>query len=163
MASDTLQNLLGFVPITGTVEQSLDKRNRIQLLKEHREGLGNDFVIMQSERGNLVAIPNLQFVKLIQETEQYPQSTVGYYDYLHFISGCSEVGIKCDDQGRIVLSDRIKTAGNLSLKVVLRGAVKFLEIWDPAELAAFELDPEGYNKERRAKFQQARKRMVEGV
>ncbi len=149
-------------PLGGTDKALCDKKGRVMIAKKNRERLGDRFAMAISETGCLVAYPRLVWERLNDEIDSYPMINAGRSDYSRLLNGSSEDGLEFDPQGRVVIPASLRTQANIELdtSVLLVGCGNRLEIWPLDEYEKFEQDREGYNKDRRVKFESAYNRMV---
>jgi len=142
-------------PLLGTDEATIDGKGRILISKKKRERLGDDFAICLGENGCLNAYPAARWEELMAEINKYDPISGGRQQYTHLVLGTADDELSCDDQGRVVVPQKIRTMAKLTKDVVIVGCGDRIEIWDKAEHDLYLGSPDTYGAARRASIEKA--------
>ena len=133
----------------GRYDYSLDPKKRITLPSPWRHALGNPsfvYVMPDGKSRCLNIIPAAEMEARLSKLRERALFDPGLARALHVIGANSEQ-LALDVQGRIRISDRLLQFANLSSKVAMVGAVRKIEIWNPAVLVpADAIDLESHAK-----------------
>lgn len=149
-----------FKPLIGTDEATVDDKGRILIGKKKRERLGEPFAMAVGEVGCLVAYPEKVWQRTVKEIMDRDTLNNGRSQYSRLLLGNSDDELKFDQQGRVVVPQKLRDAAKLTDKVMLVGCGDRLEIWAKDEYERYLEDPEGYGAKRRESFERAYGRMV---
>src|SRR5579862_8748459 len=135
-------------PLIGTDEATIDDKGRILVAKKKRERLGEPFAIAVGEVGCLVAYPEEAWQRKVAEMLGYNSLNQGRQQYSRLFLGYADDDLKFDQQGRVVVPQKLREIAKLSDKVLLVGCLDQLEIWDKDEYGRFQEDPDNYGAKR---------------
>ncbi len=124
---------------TGQYERTIDAKNRLQLPSQLREAIDPErdgpglYVTLGEFRGTLSIFTERGFGELAAriETEFIPGPESRRFE-LQFYSLANHVDI--DNQGRILLPDRLKQKAKLGEQVLLIGQKYRMDVWSRADL-----------------------------
>lgn len=152
---------IGFEPLLGTDEASLDDKGRLIFSKKKRDRLGDNFVVTQGPKGCLEAYPLAIWLDMVAKLLNMDALNEGVAEYSALLLGSAEDALKFDPQGRVVIPVRLRNKANIEKDVVIVGCGNRCEIWAKKEFDEYEKDRLNYGAERRSLFREARK-MMEG-
>jgi MraZ protein len=147
-------------PLIGTDEATIDDKGRILVGKKKRERLGEPFAMAVGEVGCLVAYPESVWQHKVAEMLSYDSLNQGRQQYTRLFLGYADDELKFDQQGRVVIPQKLRDLAKLTDKVLLVGCGDRLEIWAKDEYERFQLDTEGYGAQRREALAKAHGQMV---
>ncbi len=147
-------------PLIGTDEATIDDKGRILVGKKKRERLGEPFAMAVGEVGCLVAYPEEMWQQKVAEMLGYDSLNQGRQQYTRLFLGYADDELKFDQQGRVVVPQKLRDIAKLSDKVLLVGCGDRLEIWAKDEYERFQEDTEGYGAKRREALAKAYGQMV---
>lgn len=147
-------------PLIGTDEATIDDKGRILVGKKKRERLGEPFAIAVGEVGCLVAYPEEVWQRKVAEMLSFDSLNQGRQQYTRLFLGYADDELKFDQQGRVVVPQKLRDIAKLSDKVLLVGCGDRLEIWAKDEYERFQEDTEGYGAKRREALAKAHGQMV---
>lgn len=153
---------LGFKPLIGTDEATIDEKGRILFSKKKRERLGDDFVVVLGDVGCLEAYPAAVWADRLQNIFRYESINQGRQQYTRLVLGLAEDELKFDAQGRVVIPQKLRTLAQLKDRVLLVGCGDRVEIWDRDQWEEYDRNPEGYGIARRKSIETAYQRMKSG-
>jgi MraZ protein len=124
---------------TGQFERTIDAKNRLQLPSQVRAAIDSErdgaglYVTLGEFRGTLSIFTERAFEELATriETEFIPGSESRRFE-LQFYGLASFVDI--DNQGRILLPDRLRAKARLGDEVILLGQKFRLDLWNRSDL-----------------------------
>lgn len=152
---------MGFEPLLGTDEASLDDKGRLIFTKKKRDRLGDNFVVTLGPKGCLEAYPAAIWSDMVAKLLNMDALNEGVAEYSALLLGTAEDDLKFDPQGRVVIPLRLRKKASIEKDVVIVGCGNRCEIWAKSEFEEYEKDRLNYGKNRRALFREARK-MMEG-
>ena len=133
----------GFV---GRYDHALDPKKRFTIPREWRNLMGNpEFVyVMPDPKDRCVnIIPTVEMDSRLEELRKKALFDPALRSVLQKIGSSSEMPA-LDVQGRIRISDKLLQFANLTTTVAMLGAVRMIQLWDPASLPpADEVDQSG--------------------
>jgi len=147
-------------PLIGTDEATIDDKGRILVGKKKRERLGEPFAMAVGEVGCLVAFPEEVWHSKVSEMLSYDSLNQGRQQYTRLFLGYADDELKFDQQGRVVVPQKLRDIAKLTDKVLLVGCGDRLEIWAKDEYERFQEDTEGYGAKRREALSKAYGQMV---
>ncbi|MFI5387573.1 MAG: division/cell wall cluster transcriptional repressor MraZ [Fimbriimonadales bacterium] len=147
-------------PLIGTDEATIDDKGRILVGKKKRERLGETFAMAVGEVGCLVAFPEEAWRNKVNEMLGYDSLNQGRQQYTRLFLGYADDELKFDQQGRVVVPQKLRELAKLTDKVLLVGCGDRLEIWAKEEYERFQEDTEGYGAKRREALAKAYGQMV---
>ena len=143
VASSTPGLCSGFV---GRYDHALDPKKRFTIPREWRNLMGDpEFVyVMPDPKERCVnIIPAVEMESRLAKLREKALFDPAHAPLLAKIGASSEMPA-LDVQGRIRISDKLLQFANLTTTVAMVGAVKMIQLWNPAALApADEVDQEG--------------------
>lgn len=151
---------ISFKPLIGTDEATIDDKGRILVGKKKRDRLGDTFAMAVGEVGCLVAYPEEVWGQKVAEMLSYDSLNQGRQQYTRLFLGYADDELKFDQQGRVVVPQKLREIAKLTDKVLLVGCGDRLEIWDKSEYERFQEDTEGYGAKRREALAKAYGQMV---
>ncbi len=149
-----------FKPLIGTDEATIDDKGRILVGKKKRERLGEPFAIAVSEVGCLVAYPEMVWHRKVAEIMSHDSLNQGRQQYTRLFLGYADDELKFDQQGRVVVPQKMRDLAKLTDKVMLVGCGDSMEIWAKDEFERYQKDIDGYGATRREALQKAYSQMV---
>lgn len=153
---------MGFEPLLGTDEASLDDKGRLIFSKKKRERLGDGFVVTVGPKGCLEAYPASIWSNMVANLLSMDALNEGVAEYAGLLMGSADDDLKFDAQGRVVIPLRLRKKALIEKDVVIVGCGNRCEIWAREEFDKYDADRLGYGKDRREVFRQARK-LMEGM
>ena len=133
----------GFV---GRYDHALDPKKRFTIPREWRNLMGNpEFVyVMPDPKDRCVnIIPTVEMDARMEKLREKALFDPALRPVLQKIGASSEMPA-LDVQGRIRISDKLLQFANLTTTVAMLGAVRTIQLWDPAALPpANEVDQKG--------------------
>lgn len=147
-------------PLIGTDEATIDDKGRILVGKKKRERLGEPFAMAVGEVGCLVAYPEEVWRRKVGEMLGYDSLNQGRQQYTRLFLGYADDELKFDQQGRVVVPQKLREIAKLTDKLLLVGCGDRLEIWAKEEYERFQEDTEGYGAKRREALAKAYGQMV---
>lgn len=148
-----------FKPLLGTDEATIDDKGRILVSKKKRERLGDGFVLALGEVGCLVAYPEAIWNQMVSQVLAKDSLNLGRQMFTRLVFGLAEDDLKFDQQGRLVIPQKLRGLAKLKDRVVLVGCVDRLEIWAGAEHDQYLDDPKNYGDRRRQAILDAQRLM----
>lgn len=149
-------------PLLGTDEATIDSKGRILISKKKRDRLGDEFTIVVGDNGCLWAYPGEQWQRILDEIDAAEPTNPGRQEFTRLVLGTAEDELGFDDQGRVVVPQKLRAKAKLEKDVVLIGCGDRLEIWASAEYAKFLEYGDSYEQERREAIREARREMKQG-
>jgi len=146
-------------PLLGTDEATIDGKHRILISKKKRERLGDDFAICMGENGCLYAYPGARWEQIIDEVNGYDPINHGRQQYTRLVLATADDELGFDDQGRVVIPQRLRSMAKLNKEVIILGCGDRLEIWAKEEYDLFLENPDTYGAERRVSIEKAYREM----
>ena len=150
-----LQLPVGFMPLLGIDEATLDDKNRVLVSRKKRERLGENFAIAMCEAGCLACYPQMIWSQIVSQLlkRDVLDPTGQLYQQLIFSTADDE--IKFDPQNRFVLSSKLKAAAGIDEKIKLVGDGHRIQLWAADKYDEFEKDREHYELNKREIFERA--------
>lgn len=150
---------IGFEPLLGTDEASLDDKGRLIFSKKKRDRLGEKFVAVLGPKGCLEAFPEPIWRDMVAKLLSMDAMNEGVAEYSSLLLGSAEDDLRFDAQGRVVIPLRLRKQASIEKDVVIVGCGNRCEIWAKSEFEIYEKDRLGYGRERREQFRAARRMM----
>lgn len=113
----------------GEYQHSIDPKGRVAIPAKFRRGLENGLVVTSGLDSCLLIYSKDEWVNRAQKVLEHPVEQANSRAYHRFMFG-SAMDAECDSQGRILISDRLRTYAGLKEKVVLVGLYNRIEVWD---------------------------------
>ena len=127
--------------MTGTYEHSIDAKGRLFIPAKLREELGVTFYLAMGVDACLAIYPQSTWDRFTEKFASLPMSqSKGMRRLFANAAKCEP-----DAQGRILIPVKLRQYAALEREVVINGASKCLELWNPERWAPIEdagLDPE---------------------
>jgi MraZ protein len=149
-----------FKPLLGTDEATIDDKGRILVSKKKRDRLGETFTMALGAVGCLVAYPEERWEQIVENILSYDSINQGREQYTRLILGLADDELKFDQQGRVVIPQKLRELARLSDKVMLVGCGDRLEIWARQEWEQYNQYPDTYGQKRREAIEKAYQQMV---
>jgi MraZ protein len=146
-------------PLLGTDEATIDAKGRILISKKKRDRLGDGFAICIGENGCLNAFPAPRWEQIISEIDSHDPINHGRRQYTRLVLGTADDELNFDDQGRVVVPQKLRAMAKLNKEVVIVGCGDRLEIWAREEYDEFLKYPDTYGAERRESIEKAYREM----
>ena len=127
--------------MTGTYEHSIDAKGRLFIPAKLREELGSAFYLAMGVDACLAIYPQSTWDRFTEKFASLPMSQSKAMRPLFANAAKCEP----DAQGRILIPAKLRTYAALDKEVVINGASKCVELWNPERWAPIEdagLDPE---------------------
>ena len=127
--------------MTGQYQHTVDAKGRLFIPAKLREELGETFYVTMGMDGCLSVYSDESWAKFTEKFESLP------YTRTKAMRPLFANAAKCepDAQGRILVPTKLRQYAALEKEVVVTGASKCVELWNPERWAAIEsvgLDPE---------------------
>jgi division/cell wall cluster transcriptional repressor MraZ len=97
---------------------------------------------------------------MLAEILGYASINQGREQYTRLVLGTAEDELKCDQQGRVVVPQKLRDLAKLTDKVMLVGCGDRLEIWAKTEWEQYGEHPDTYGQKRRESIEKAYSQMV---
>jgi len=136
-------------PLLGADDAVIDDKGRVLISTKKRERLQPGFTVCLGDNGCLYAYPKVTWDALVKQVLSFDVTNQGRRQYTHLVFGYAEDELNCDQQGRVVIPRRLREKAKLKEKIKVVGCGDRVEIWAEEEFEKYELDPEGYGKERK--------------
>lgn len=149
-------------PLLGTDEATIDSKGRILISKKKRERLGSDFAMCLGDNGCLYAYPGLRWERILEEVDAADPTSPGRQTFTRLVLGTADDEFDFDEQGRVVVPQKLRAMANLEKEVILIGCGDRLEIWAKEEYAKFLEYGDSYQQERKEAIREARREMKLG-
>lgn len=146
-------------PLLGTEEATIDGKGRILIGKKKRERLGDNFAMCIGENGCIYAYPEGRFEQIIDEINRYDPINQGSRQYSRLVLSTADDELGFDDQGRVVVPQKLRGMAKLVKDVTILGCGDRLEIWATEEYAKFQEFPDSYGAARRQSIEKAYREM----
>jgi MraZ protein len=146
-------------PLLGTDEATIDSKGRILVSKKKRDRLGDEFAICLGDSGCLYAYPGEKWERILDEIDRCDPTHPSLQIYTRLVLGTADDELSFDDQGRVVIPQKLRSMAKLEKDVLLIGCGDRLEIWARDEWEKSELYGDEYNRERKEKLRTARREM----
>lgn len=150
---------LGFEPLIGTEEATLDDKGRLIFSKKKRERLGDSFVVTVGPKGCLEAYPSTIWNDMVAKLLQQDALNEGVSEYTALLLGSADDDLKFDQQGRVVIPQKLRTKAKIDRQVVIVGCGNRCEIWAKAEFDVYDKDRLNYGQDNRKVWRTAKKLM----
>jgi MraZ protein len=149
-----------FKPLLGTDEATIDDKGRILVNKKKRERLGETFTMALGAVGCLVAYPEERWGQIVENILSYDSINQGREQYTRLVLGLADDDLRFDQQGRVVVPQKLRDLARLKDKVMLVGCGDRLEIWARQEWEQYNQYPDTYGQKRREAIEKAYQQMV---
>ncbi len=113
----------------GKYYHRIDDKNRVSFPVKLREQVGSGAIITRGLDGCLAIFDAPTWEKRLQEITNLAQTKRAHREYIRFLTNDAQA-VEIDNQGRLRVSDELKTLGNLTKEVVFVGSLDHIEIWD---------------------------------
>ena len=149
-------------PLLGTDEATIDSKGRILISKKKRERLGSDFAMCIGDNGCLYAYPGARWERILEEVDAADPTSPGRQTFTRLVLGTADDEFDFDEQGRVVVPQKLRAMASLEKEVILIGCGDRLEIWAKEEYAKFLEYGDSYQQERKEAIREARREMKLG-
>ena len=119
----------GGIFMTGTYQHTLDAKGRLFIPSKLREELGDVFYVTISQENCLHAYNEENWKRLCDKAAEMPYSAQGKLRPMFANASRCEL----DAQGRILLSQMLRSRAHLNRDVTIIGVNNHAEFWDKAE------------------------------
>ena len=153
---------LGFEPLMGTEEATLDDKGRLIFSKKKRERLGDSFVVTVGPKGCLEAYPATIWNDMVSRLLQQDALNEGVSEYTALLLGSADDDLKFDQQGRVVIPQKLRSKSGIDKQVVIVGCGNRCEIWAKSEFDVYDKDRLNYGQDKRKVWRKAKKLMDGG-
>lgn len=131
--------------LTGSYEFTIDQKNRLPIASEFRRAInserdGDAYFILVGINGRLWLYPDRYYTALLSQRpgpELLPELETLEFDHMYFGSAYRRA---VDDQGRILIPEKLLKRTKTERDVSLVGSLDHLELWNRAEWDAREED-----------------------
>ena len=132
--------------LIGSFQHNIDPKGRLFIPAKWREDLGANFVITKGAEQCLIAMSMEEWDKISAKIALIPiADRAGQMFVRHFMQWASDCTL--DKQGRILISQKLRTFAQLEGELTLIGLNKRIEIWNNDILNKLENDMAGdYNE-----------------
>ena len=127
--------------VIGQYQHSIDAKGRLFIPAKFREELGETFYVTIGLDGCLSVYSDTKWASLLEKVESLPLSKARSMRTLFANAAKCEP----DAQGRILIPAKLREYAKLEKDVVITGASRCVELWNPERWAPIEsegLDPE---------------------
>lgn len=115
----------------GEFNHSLDNKGRLTIPAKFRNALANGLVVTRNPADQcLLVFPQAEWEKLADKVSALPLTDPRSAAFRRAFFSAAE-DLEPDGQGRILLSQRLRTYAQIDADVVIAGQNKFLELWAP--------------------------------
>jgi MraZ protein len=123
--------------LLGTHSYQLDPKGRISLPSRFREVFADGAVLTLGQDGCLFCFPRAEWEARSSEVRAVPLSDSEGRAYSRMFFGKAE-SVELDSQGRLLVSQRLRTEVGIRKDVVVLGVFDRMEIWDRAAHERYE-------------------------
>lgn len=125
--------------LIGKYTNALDPKGRVFVPAAFRGDLGDRFVLTTGLEGkSLYIYPMDEWEKFVGKIQQLPPSNKSRSLMRHFCSNANNCDM--DSQGRILIPQELRDKAALQKEVVFIGTVDKIEIWNPENAKANEVE-----------------------
>ena len=115
--------------LIGEYEHSLDVKGRLIMPAKLRQDMGEKFIVTKGLDGCLFAFSQQEWLNFETKLKSLPLSDKNARNFVRFfLSGATECEL--DKQGRFLIPNNLRNAGNLEKEVIIIGVGTRLEIWN---------------------------------
>ena len=115
--------------LIGAYEHSLDAKGRLIMPAKLRQDMGDKFIVTKGLDGCLFAFSQEEWLNFETKLKALPLSDKNARNFVRFfLSGATECEL--DKQGRFLIPNNLRNAGNLEKEVIIIGVGTRLEIWN---------------------------------
>ncbi len=115
--------------LMGEYSHSLDQKGRLIMPAKLRQDIGEKFILTKGLDGCLFAFSQNEWLNFEEKLKTLPLSDRNARNFVRFfLSGATECEI--DKQGRFLIPNNLRVAGNLEKDVIIIGVGTRLEIWN---------------------------------
>lgn len=115
--------------LIGEYQHSVDPKGRVAIPAKFRRGLDAGMVVTRGLDSCLFIEPKEEWLKRAAKTASLPLGNANARAYHRNMIG-GAIDQECDSQGRILLSDGLRSYAGIKEKVVIVGLYNRIEIWD---------------------------------
>lgn len=119
----------------GEYHHAIDEKGRLIIPSKFREDLGVSFVLTRGLDGCLFIYPKKEWEHLINQYRELPNTKEARNFMRFFLSGASSCEL--DKQGRINVTEPLKSYADLKKDCVIIGVNDHLEIWSQERFQKF--------------------------
>lgn len=112
----------------GSVEHTVDSKNRIRIPAKFRSGFGKEFYFMARPQGCIGVVTPEELERVRQKLDAVTSGDPKKMMARRVIMGSVERAVE-DDQGRILLSASLREHAKITKDVITVGIGDYLEIW----------------------------------
>ncbi len=113
----------------GEYQHSIDPKGRIAIPAKFRRDLENGMVVTRGLDSCLFVYPKDEWMKQADKLVKLPLGQANARAFARLMVG-GAIDAECDAQGRILLSDHLRSYAGIKEKVVIVGLYDRIEIWD---------------------------------
>lgn len=114
----------------GTFQHTIDDRGRLTLPAKWRDELESELAVTFGLDDCLFVFPKSIFQKMAEKVVAQGFQTSNVRDWARYILGNAEL-VEIDKQGRILISQPLRTRFGLNGEVMVVGLYDRFEIWEP--------------------------------
>ena len=112
----------------GEYNHTVDAKGRLIIPAKFRDNLGEEFVVSKGLDGCLFVHANNEWQKFVDKLLTMPSGKKDARQFArYFLAGAESVTV--DKQGRVLLSEVLRTSAQISKDVVVIGVGSRIEIW----------------------------------
>ena len=126
LGGDVLAELPRFA---GSEHHALDDKSRLIVPARFRERLGSPFILtVVHPEGCLALYPTVTWAQFSERLEAVPVKDERFRSFVRFLFANTEE-VSCDNQGRVVVPQRLRTYADIKREIVSVGIFTRIEIW----------------------------------
>jgi MraZ protein len=115
----------------GSYRHQLDPKGRVSLPAPYRKGReGKSFVLIQTQPDALSLYPDEAWDEVQAKLREMSERRPELRNQVLLVTA-KAVEVIPDKQGRILISEKMRTIVSLETEVMMVGAINHIEIWDP--------------------------------
>ena len=123
--------------LTGTHTYQLDPKGRMSLPGRFRTAFAEGAFLTLGQEGCLYAFPSNEWDRQSEEARAAPGSGPEARAYARMFFGNAEP-IELDNQGRLLVPQKLRTQVGISKEAVVRGVGSYMEIWERDRFGRYE-------------------------
>ena len=118
--------------LIGEYKHSIDAKGRVIMPAKFREDIGDVFYVTRGSDNCLKAYAEDEWKKFVEKVSALPDSDPNARSYKRNVLS-SSIECELDKQGRILISETLRSHAKLKKEVTIIGVSAYIEIWDTEE------------------------------